>query len=58
MTTIANTVKNKSENIKVYSFDNNEDASKLLKEKMQENDVILVKASHGMHFEEIVDSIK
>lgn len=56
--TIASTVKNSTENIKVYSFDNNVDASNLLKEKMKENDVILVKASHGMHFEEIVDIIK
>jgi len=56
--TIASTVKNSTKNIKVYSFENNADASNLLKELMKENDVILVKASHGMHFEEIVDSIK
>jgi len=56
--TIANTVKNKAENIEVYSFENNVDASNLLKKLMKENDVILIKASHGMHFEEIVDSIK
>ena len=56
--TIANTVKNKEENIQIYSFDNNEDASNLLKGLLKENDVVLVKASHGMHFEEIVDSIK
>ena len=55
---IAKTVKNKTEKIQVYSFENNEDASKLLKEIMKENDVILVKASHGMHFEEIVNAIK
>ena len=55
---IASTVKNSAENIVVNSFDNNADASNLLKELMEENDVILVKASHGMHFEEIVDSIK
>ena len=30
----------------------------LLKQIIKENDVILVKASHGMHFEEIVDAIK
>ena len=56
--TIANTVKNKTEKIEVYSFENNEYASKILKEKMQENDVVLIKASHGMHFEEIVEAIK
>ena len=55
---IADTVKNKSENVEVYLFDNNTDASNLIKEKMKENDVILVKASNGMHFEEIVNSIK
>jgi len=56
--TIASTVKNSTENIEVYSFDNNVDASNLLKQLMKENDAVLVKASHGMHFEEIVDSIK
>ena len=55
---IADTVKNKSENVEVYLFDNNTDASNLIKEKMKENDVILVKASNGMHVEEIVNSIK
>ena len=30
----------------------------LLKEQMKEEDVILVKASNGMHFEEIVEGIK
>jgi len=56
--TIANTVKNKTEKKEVYSFEKNEDAINLLKEKMKGNDVILVKASHGMHFEEIVEAIK
>ena len=55
--TIADTVKDKSKNIDIYSFDKNEDASKLLKQIMKENDVILVKASNGMHFEEIVNSL-
>lgn len=56
--TISDTVKNKSKNIDVYSFDENQDASNLLKQIMKENDIILVKASNGMHFEEIVESIK
>ena len=56
--TIAETVKSKAENIQVYSFNNNIDASKLLKELMQQDDVILIKASNGMHFEQIVESIK
>ena len=55
---IASTVKNKTEEIEVLSFDNNIDASKFLKELMKKDDVILVKASHGMHFEEIVEAIK
>lgn len=55
---IANTVIESQKNIEVHSFAKNIDAIGLLKEKMQENDVILVKASHAMHFEEIVDSIK
>lgn len=55
---IANTVKNSAKNINVHSFENNAEASNLLKELIEENDVILVKASHGMHFEEIVNSIK
>ena len=55
---IASTVKSKTDKVLVYSFDNNEAASNLLKNQMQENDVILVKASHGMHFDEIVEAIK
>ena len=55
---IADTVKGASKKIEVYSFDNNQDASDILKQIMKENDVILVKASNGMHFEEIVESIK
>ena len=55
---IADIVKNKGRNAEVYSYDNNIDASNLLKDIMQENDIILVKASNGMHFEEIVESIK
>ena len=55
---ISSTVKNSEENIEVYSFDNNVDASNLLKELMEENDAILVKASNGMCFKEIIDSIK
>ena len=55
---IADIAKNKGEKVEVYSCDNNIDASNLLKDIMKENDVILVKASNGMHFEEIVESIK
>lgn len=55
---IADTVKDKSKDIELHSFDKNQDASKIIKEKIKENDVILVKASNGMHFEEIVEAIK
>lgn len=55
---IAQTVNKEDSKIKIYSFDNNLDASNLIKEQMKENDVILVKASNGMHFEEIVEAIK
>ena len=56
--TIANTVKNKDPKIQVYSFNNNVEAINLLKELMKENDTILIKASNGMHFEEIVEGIR
>lgn len=55
---IAETVNKEDSEIEIYSFDNNQDASNLIKEQMKENDVILVKASNGMHFEEIVGAIK
>ena len=55
--TIAKTVTENKKNLKVYSFDNNQEASKLLKNEIKENDVILVKASNGMHFEEIINSL-
>lgn len=56
--TIAKTVTENKKEIKVYSFDNNQEASKLLKNEIKENDVILVKASNGMHFEKIIENIK
>ena len=56
--TIADTVTNRNTTIQVYSFNNNVEAINLLKEQMKEEDIILVKASNGMHFEEIVEAIK
>ena len=53
---INNIVKDK--NVEEYSFDTNEEAIKKLKEIIKSKDIILVKASNGMHFEEIVDAIK
>lgn len=55
---IAKTVIDNSKNIIAYHFENNQEATALLKEQMMENDVILIKASNGMHFEEIVENIK
>lgn len=55
---IANKVKNKDEKVRVYSFENNIEAIELLKKDIKENDIILIKASNGMHFEEIVEGIK
>lgn len=54
---IANTVNDNSKNIEVYSFDKNQDASNLLKQIIKEKDVVLVKASNGMHFDEIIKDI-
>ena len=41
----------------VFSFDTHEDAAKKILEIVQSGDVILFKASHGMHFEKILELI-
>ena len=41
-----------------HSFDNNEDAIKYIKSIIKKDDVILVKASNGMNFMEIVNSLR
>ena len=41
----------------VYHFDNNDDASDLIKQIANDGDIVLVKASNGMHFDEIVQEI-
>lgn len=41
-----------------YSFDNNRDAILFIKSFISSGDVILVKASNGMHFIDIVNSLK
>ena len=48
----------RGKNIEEYSFKTNEEAIKKLKDITKSKDIILVKASNGMHFEEIVDAIK
>lgn len=42
----------------VYCFDTKEEAMAKLPSILKEGDSILIKASHGMHFEEIVDFFK
>ena len=41
----------------IFSFDSNIEAINRIKKKKKKNDVILVKASNGMHFKEITDAI-
>ena len=41
-----------------YHFENNKDAINLLKTILKKDDTVLVKASHGMNFIEIVDALK
>ena len=45
-------------NIKIYECKNNEEAIKFAKEELKEGDIAFVKASNGMHFDEIVEKIK
>ena len=42
----------------VYSFDTTEEAAEFAKKNIHSGDCVLVKASHGMHFEKIVEAIK
>ena len=48
----------KETNIEKYHFNNNDDAIDYLKSIVKENDNILVKASNGMKFIEIVNALK
>ena len=41
----------------IHHFDTNEEAVKLLNNIIEKDDVVLVKASNGMHFDEIVEKI-
>ena len=41
-----------------YHFDNNEGAIKRIKEIINSDDRILIKASNSLNFKEIVDSLK
>lgn len=46
------------ENLLLFVFDNNDDLIYNIKQFVKDEDVILVKASHSMHFEKIVESLK
>lgn len=43
---------------KIYMFEKNEEAINLLNNIIKEDDIVLVKASNGMNFDEIVEHIK
>ena len=42
---------------KVYHFGKNDEASDLIKKIAKDGDIVLVKASNGMHFDEIVEKL-
>lgn len=42
---------------KVYQYDNNEEVINKIKQIEENDDIVLIKASNGMHFDEIVDAI-
>ena len=44
-------------NMKIYECKTNEEAIKFAKEELKQGDIVLVKASNAMHFDEIVNSI-
>ncbi len=45
-------------NMKIYECQNNKEAIKFAKEEIEKGDIVLVKASNSMHFDEIVEKIK
>lgn len=54
---LAKEMQSQLKNTKGYHFDNNESLIKELPSILKDNDAILIKASHSMHFEEIVKAI-
>ena len=54
---IANATKQTEDEIEVYSFDNNQSAINKINEIKRSGDTILIKASNGMKFKEIVEGI-
>ena len=49
---------NNAENLHISEFDNKEDATEYIKSILKPGDVIIIKASNGMHLSEIVDNIQ
>lgn len=47
----------KANGIKIYQYSNNEEVVKVAKEILQEGDIVLVKASNGMKFKQIVEGL-
>lgn len=45
-------------NMKIYKCKSNEEAIKFAKQELKEGDIVLVKASNAMHFDEIVNNIQ
>lgn len=45
-------------NMKIYECKTNEEAIRFAKEELKQGDIVLVKASNAMHFDEIVENIK
>ena len=43
---------------KVYQYDNNEEVINKIKQIEENDDIVLIKASNGMNFDEIVDALK
>ena len=48
----------KNHGIEAYHFENNQQLIQRLVEVMQPHDVILLKGSHGMHLQEVVEYLK
>ena len=54
---IADEAKKSKNNIKIYKCASNEEAIDIAKKELKKDDLVLVKASNGMHFDKIVENI-